>query len=170
MEHQLVVFDLANEHYGVDISAVDSIIKMQPITAMPHTPSFVEGITTLRGAVLPVVDLRRRFGLPADETTKETRIVVVEMDGSQVGMVVDGVSEVLQVQEESIEPPSPVVVTVDGDWSSRNAFITGIAKVNGQDSESKGGRLIILLDLDKVLSPEEQASLPRDLTGETPEV
>ncbi len=151
MENQLVVFDLANEHYGVEIGAVESIIKLQPITVVPHAPEFVEGITNLRGTVLPVVDLRKRFGLPTKETTRETRIVVAEMDGTQVGMMVDAVTEVLRVDGEEIEPPSPIVATVDGDWSSRNAFIPGIAKVDG--------RLIILLDLKRVLSPEEQTSL-----------
>ena len=145
MENQLVVFDLANEHYGLDIGTVESIIKMQPITAVPRAPSFVEGVTNLRGAVLPVIDLRRRFGLPAQEETKDTRIVVVEMNDSTVGMVVDGVSEVLRVAEEAIEPPSPIVTTVD------SAFITGIAKVED--------RLIILLDMAKVLNGEEQADL-----------
>ncbi len=92
MESQLVVFDLVDEHYGVDIAVVDGIVKMQAITAVPRAPSFVEGITNLRGEVLPVIDLRKRFGLPLGETTKETRIVNVEMDGVKVGMVVDAVS------------------------------------------------------------------------------
>jgi purine-binding chemotaxis protein CheW len=145
MENQLVVFDLANEHYAVDVAIVDSIIKIQSITAVPHAPAFVEGITNLRGTVLPVIDLRRRFSLPAEAPTKETRIVVVEMNGTKVGMVVDAVTEVLRVSEEDIEPPSPIVTTVD------SAFITGIAKVEE--------RLIILLDLSKVLSTEEKADL-----------
>jgi len=145
MENQLVVFDLANEHYGVDIGAVESIIKMQEITVVPRAPRFVEGVTNLRGAVLPVIDLRKRFGLPAGEATQETRIVVTGMAGITAGMVVDGVSEVLRVPEEAIEPPSPLVMTVD------SAFITGIAKVDE--------RLVILLDLGKVLSLEEQSTL-----------
>jgi purine-binding chemotaxis protein CheW len=145
MENQLVVFTLAKEHYGVRIAVVESIIKLQPITAVPCSPAFVEGVTNLRGRVLPVIDLRKRFGLPADEPTKDTRIVVVEMSGTLVGMIVDAVSEVLRVPAESIESPSPIVTTVD------SAFITGIAKV--------GERLIILLDLEKVLSPEEKADL-----------
>ena len=146
MENQLVVFNLANEHYGVGIRSVDSIERLKPITAVPHTPGFVEGVTNLRGTVLPVIDLRKRFGLPAAETTKEARIVVVEVDGiQQVGMVVDAVSEVLRVPEENVEPPSPIVASAD------SAFITGIAKVDK--------RLIILLDLNKVLSPEEKANL-----------
>jgi purine-binding chemotaxis protein CheW len=129
----------------VDIAAVDGIVKMQPITAVPHAPGFVEGVTNLRGEVLPVIDLRKRFGLPQGEITKDTRIVNVEMDGVKVGMMVDAVSEVLRVAEENIEPPSPIVVTVD------SAFITGIAKVDE--------RLIILLDLARVLSTEEQTRL-----------
>jgi hypothetical protein len=78
METQLAVFNLANEDYGVDIGAVDGIVKMQAITRVPRAPGFVEGITNMRGEVLPVIDLRTRFGLPAGETTKETRIVNVE--------------------------------------------------------------------------------------------
>jgi purine-binding chemotaxis protein CheW len=145
METQLVVLNLANEDYGVDIAAVDGIVKMQSITRVPHAPSFVEGITNLRGEVLPVIDLRTRFGLPVGETTKETRIVNVEVDGVRVGMVVDAVTEVLRVAEENVEPPSPLVTTVE------SAFITGIAKVDG--------RLIVLLDLAKVLSAEEKIEL-----------
>ena len=145
MENQLVVFDLANEHYGVDIGAVDRIIELQAITAVPHAPEFVEGITNLRGMVLPVVDLRQRFSLPTGDATKESRIIVVELDSAKAGMMVDAVTEVLYVPEENVEPPSPLMTTVD------SSFITGIAKVDE--------RLIILLDLDKVLSPKEQASL-----------
>jgi purine-binding chemotaxis protein CheW len=157
MENQLVVFNLANEDYGVDIGAVDGIVKMQSITKVPHAPDFVEGITNLRGEVLPILDLRKRFALPVAETTKDTRIVNVEVDGVKVGMVVDAVTEVLRVAEEDVEPPSPLVTTVDGDRGGRNTFITGIAKVDS--GEGASGRLIILLDLAKVLSTEEQADL-----------
>lgn len=147
MERQLVVFELANEHYGVDIAAVESIIKMQPITAVPQAPAFVEGITNLRGSVLPVMDLRKRFGLSGREqkteiTHDDKRIVVVSMDGMKIGMIVDAVSEVLRVQEEAIEPPPPMVTTIN------SVFITGIAKV--------GERLIILLDLARVLTVSEK--------------
>jgi purine-binding chemotaxis protein CheW len=149
MEKQYVVFDLGGEHYGVDIAAVEGIIKLQGITSVPHAPAFIEGVTNLRGKVLPVVDLRRRFNLPAGATSKETRIVVVEMNGATVGMIVDGVSEVLQVPDEAVEPPSPIVMTID------SAFIRGIAKVHE--------RLIILLDLSQVLNAAEQAGLEREL-------
>ncbi|GAB4424473.1 MAG: chemotaxis protein CheW [Anaerolineae bacterium] len=145
MENQLVIFHLAKEYYGVDIAAVESIIKMQAITGIPQAPPFVEGVINLRGAVLPVIDLRNRFGLAQTPPTKDTRIVVVEMGGTTVGMIVDAVNEVLRVPSEDIEPPSPMVTTLD------SAFITGIAKV--------ADRLIILLDLGKVLSLDEHAEL-----------
>ncbi len=152
MENQLVVFSLADEHYGVDIGAVESIIKLQPITAVPRAPGFIQGVTNLRGAVLPVIDLRERFGLPANGTTRDTRIVVIEMNGDQVGMVVDAVSEVLSVPKEDIEaPPAIVVSTEHGDRADRSNFITHIAKV--------GERLIILLDLGQVLNIEEKTDL-----------
>jgi purine-binding chemotaxis protein CheW len=154
MEQQLVVFDLANEQYGVDIAAVEGIIKLQTITAVPRAPQWVEGVTNLRGKVLPVIDLRKRFGLPPGEASRDMRIVVVEIpalaDGTgagaaTVGIVVDAVSEVLRVNPDTVEPPSPIVTTAD------SAFIRGIAKV--------GERLVILLDLGKVLSITEQAGL-----------
>ncbi len=150
MERQLVVFVLGKEHYGVSIAAVQEIVKLQPITFVPRAPAFVEGVTNLRGKVLPVIDLRKRFGLPVGEATKNTRIVVAEVGragsvGNTVGMLVDAVSQVLRVPETVIEPPSPLVTTID------STFITGIAKV--------GERLIILLDLQKVLSPEERSDL-----------
>jgi purine-binding chemotaxis protein CheW len=145
METQFVIFNLANEHYGLEISTVESIIKLQKITMLPRAPQFVEGVTNLRGTVLPVIDLRDRFGLPRTEATKDSRIVVVEIDGLNVGMIVDAVHEVMRVPLEDIEPPSPLVTTVD------STFITGIAKVTD--------RLIILLDLVKVLSVEEKAKL-----------
>lgn len=145
MERQLVVFDLGGEHFGVDIVAVDGIVDMMEITRVPQSPEFVEGVTNLRGSILPVIDLRKRLKLPVLERTKETRIVNVNMDGLKVGMVVDAVSEVLTISDDVIEPPPPSITSVD------TAFITGIAKV--------APRLIILLDLVKVLSIEEKAAL-----------
>ena len=145
MEYQLVVFELGKEFYGVDIAAVESIIKMQPITVVPRSPSFVEGVTNLRGSILPVIDLRKRFNLPSEEITKNHRIVVVVINKTKIGMIVDAVSEVLRISEESIEPPPPMVATVD------TAFITGIAKLEG--------RLVILLDINKVLTGQEMADL-----------
>jgi purine-binding chemotaxis protein CheW len=145
MEQQMVVFELADEFYGVDISGVESIIRLQGITAVPQAPDFVEGVTNLRGTVLPVIDLRRRFSLPANDRNGDTRIVVVDVEGSKVGMIVDAVTEVLRVPAEAIEPPSPLVVTAS------SAFITGIARLEN--------RLVILIDLSRVLSVDEKAEL-----------
>lgn len=141
-EQQLVVFELNNEVYGVDIAKVQEIIRMQNITQVPRAPQFVEGVINLRGRVIPVVDLRKRFGFATTEHSKQSRIVVVEIEGQTIGMIVDGVSEVLRVPTASIEPPSPVVTTLDSD------YLRGIAKL--EDS------LIILLQLDKILSDAEK--------------
>jgi purine-binding chemotaxis protein CheW len=146
-EQQLVIFSLAGEDFGVEIGIVESIIKMQPVTLVPHAPEFVEGITNLRGVVLPVVDLRKRFSLPAVAVTKDSRIVVVVINDLKVGMIVDGVSEVLRIHADMIDPPSPLVTSVDTD------FLKGIAKLEE--------RLIILLDLRRVLTPSEKTALAK---------
>jgi purine-binding chemotaxis protein CheW len=124
---------------------------MQAITKMPQAPAFVDGITNLRGSVVPVIDLRTRFGLPRQESSKETRIITIVMDGTKIGMVVDGVSEVLSVPDDSIEPPPPMVTTVN------SAFIKGIAKL--------ADRLVIILDLGKVLTIEEKAFLASSMAS-----
>jgi purine-binding chemotaxis protein CheW len=104
MENQIVVFELGSEHFGVEIAQVESIIKIQPITQLPHTLTFVKGVTNLRGKVLPVIDLRKRFGLTPREADKNSRIIVVSLDQTEVGMIVDEVSEVLRVPEGMMEP------------------------------------------------------------------
>lgn len=145
MEKQIVVFELNSEYFAVNIAEVESIIKMQSITQMPHTPAFVKGVTNLRGKILPVVDLRKRFALPARLVDKNSRIIVVSVNGSEVGMIVDGVSEVLTISELTVESAPAITTTVD------STFIIGIAKINQ--------RLIILLDIVKILAAEEQESL-----------
>lgn len=142
---QLVVFSVADEIYGVDIHQVKEIIRVPEITRVPRTPDFVEGVVNLRGSVIPVLDLRKRFGFSAGEASSDQRIVVMEMGEQTVGMIVDSVSEVLQVDVERIEPASPYVVTVD------SQYISGIAKL--------GERLIILLDANRVLSLEEREAV-----------
>jgi len=144
-ERQLVVFQLGAELYGVDIARVHEIIRLQKITRVPRAPSFVEGVINLRGKVIPVVDLRRRFGLPTGEHTRATRIVVVEIGDQVVGLIVDSVSEVLRVNTSTVEPPSPVVAGIDSE------YLHGIAKLPE--------RLVILLDLDRVLARDERRAL-----------
>jgi purine-binding chemotaxis protein CheW len=145
MENQIVVFELGSEHFGIEIAKVESIIKMQAITQLPHVPSFVEGVTNLRGKVLPVIDLRKCFGLLAKEADKSSRVIVVNIEQTEAGMIVDGVSEVLTIPEGAVEVAPAITSTVD------SAFITGIAKLDR--------RLVILLDLNRVLSGEERLSL-----------
>jgi purine-binding chemotaxis protein CheW len=145
MENQIVVFELSSEYFGVEIAKVESIIKMQPITQMPHVPAFVEGVTNLRGKVLPVIDLRKRFGLPPQQADRNSRIIVVSVDQTEVGMIVDGVSEVLAIPEGAVEAAPAIASSVD------SAFITGIAKLDN--------RLVILLDLARVLSTKEQSAI-----------
>ncbi len=145
MEQQLVVFELANESYGINIALVESIIKVQAITQLPQTPAYVKGVTNLRGSVLPVIDLRTRFALDTKEDTRQTRIIIVTMGNIKVGVVVDGVSEVLRVSDELIEPLPPMVNSVN------SVFLKGIVRLED--------RLIILLELSKVLNLEEQQSL-----------
>ena len=144
-DEQVVVLDLAGEAYGVEIGRVEEIIRMQSITRIPNGPAFVEGVTNLRGRVIPVLDLRKRFGLPASDPTRRSRIVVGELGEHTVGLVVDGVSEVLLVSSEAVELPSTLVTTAD------SAFLRGVAKLDE--------RLILLLDLSRILSRSEQEDL-----------
>ncbi len=136
-EMQLVIFDLGEETYGVDIGSVREIIRIQEITKVPRTPEFVEGVINLRGKVIPVIDLRKRFGFMKAEATKDSRIVVVDINGSDIGVVVDAVTEVLRLNTDSVEPPTGVTTTSD------SAYLLGIAKLED--------RLIILLDLQTAL-------------------
>ncbi len=98
-ERQLVVFDLANEVYGINIGTVREIIRMQTVTFVPDAPEFVKGVINLRGRVIPVVDLRKRFGLPVTEPTPESRVLVVDIAGNDIGVIVDAVTEVQRIAE-----------------------------------------------------------------------
>jgi len=138
---QLVIFTLAGESFGLPIDRVESIIKPQAITVVPHARPYVVGVTNLRGTVLPVIDLRRRFRLTTAEQTEDQRIVVVLFNDEKIGLMVDSVTQVLRLPQAAIEPPPPIVTAF-----VHSAFVTGIAKVDE--------RLVILLDLEKVLLPE----------------
>lgn len=153
-EEQLVVFELAKESYGVDIGAVNTIIRMQRITHVPRAPHFVEGVINLRGSIVPVIDLRKRFGLGTYEETKASRIVVVETAAGLIGMIVDAVTETLSLASDAIEPPSSLVTTTD------SHYLRGVAKLDE--------RLIILLDIEKILSLHETDALAELASSETP--
>ncbi|NTU59464.1 MAG: chemotaxis protein CheW [Deltaproteobacteria bacterium] len=142
---QLVTFHVGSEEFGVNILEVREINRMMEITRVPHAPPFVEGVINLRGQVIPVVDLRSRFGLPPGERDKSTRIVVVELPGKVVGFLVDSVSEVLRVSSALVEPPPSIAGGVD------SVYIRGVVKLED--------RLLILLDMQKLLSRGEEKEL-----------
>lgn len=144
-ERQLVVFQIGAELYGVEISRVHEIIRLRAVTRVPRAPAFVEGVINLRGKVISVINLPHRFGLPIAEPTRASRIVVVDLNDQVIGMVVDGVSEVLRVATATIEPPSPVVAGIDSE------YLLGIVKLPE--------RLVMLVDLDRVLTREERHAL-----------
>ncbi len=150
-ETQLVVFDLASEFYGVDIGDVSEIIQMQAITRVPRTPPFVEGVINLRSKVVPVIDLRKRLDLQVNERTKESRVVVVDIAGRNVGVIVDGVTEVLRIPLSSVEPPSSMITNVD------SGYLRGIARLED--------KLIILLDLSKALATIDTQSATIGIAG-----
>lgn len=140
-EDQLVVFQLSEQTYGIEIESVFEIIRMEKITRVPRTPDFVEGVINLRGRIIPVIDLCRRFNLSHSERTNSSRIIIVDVGGNTIGMIVDAVSEVLRVSSDSIEPPPAMIHGIDA------AYLRGIAILDS--------RLIILLNLNKILYEEE---------------
>lgn len=140
-ERQLVVFKLGEESYGLNISDVQEINSIQEITKLPGTPPFVEGVINLRGKIIPVIDLRKRFGFEAKGWDRSTRIVVARFLEETIGIIVDSVTEVLRIPEGVIEPPSSVVEGIDTE------YIQGIANL--------GEKLVILLDLNRAIRKEE---------------
>jgi len=147
---QLVSFRLAQEEYGIEITKVQEIILMGEITRVPQTPPFIKGLINLRSSVIPIVDLRLRFGLPLDAATDETRIMVVNVAGKTIGIIVDAVSEVLRVAEGNISPPPPTVAGLGQE------YLTGLVKLEN--------RLLILLDIYRILGEDE---VELDIAGVT---
>ena len=142
---QLVSFNIGSEEFGVDILKVQEINRMVEITRVPQAPHYVEGVINLRGKVIPIVDLRKRFNLEVKEYDKNTRIVVVDISGNIMGMVVDSVSEVLRLPSNTIEPPPEIVASINSE------YIKGVAKLED--------RLLIFLDLSKVIDVSEMSGI-----------
>lgn len=137
---QLVSFRLGQEEYGIEITKVQEIILMGEITHLPQTPPYIRGLINLRSTVIPIVDLRLRFGLPPQEPTEETRIMVVNVRGKIIGVIVDAVSEVLRISQEQIAPPPPTAAGLGRE------YLTGLVKLEN--------RLLILLDIEKLFGSE----------------
>jgi purine-binding chemotaxis protein CheW len=134
---QFVTFTLGNEEYAVDILSVQEINRITEITKVPNSPDYVEGVINLRGKVIPVINLRKKFGQEEKETDDTSRIIIMEIQNITNGLIVDSVSEVLRIPSSTIEPAPPMSSGVS------STYIKGIAKLES--------RLIILIDLDKLL-------------------
>jgi purine-binding chemotaxis protein CheW len=147
-ELKVIVFTLAHEEYGIEVDKVKTIERMAPITRVPNTPPFVKGVMNLRGVVVPVIDLRGRFGLPETEPTDNTRIVIVSANDLEVGFIVDSANDVMDVMSDTIENPPEVVGGV------KAKYLSGVAKIGE-------GRLLILLNLAEVLNRSEIIQLER---------
>jgi len=145
MGGKYLTFVLDNEEYGLEILKVREIIGMMNITSVPSTPDFVKGVVNLRGKVIPVTDLRLKFGMPGAETTEQTCIIVVDIGSVEMGILVDQVSEVLDIADDEIEEAPSFGVAVNTD------FILGMGKTEG--------RVTILLDISKVLTGKEVAAI-----------
>jgi purine-binding chemotaxis protein CheW len=140
---QLVNFRLRDEEFGVDIGSVREVTRVEDISHIPEAPSFIQGVTNLRGQIIGVIDLAKQFGLAPQENLPESaRIMVAEVKGQAVGMLVDEVMEVVKIQKENIQPAPELIQT-----EIRKDYIKGVGKLDN--------RLIILLDLEKVLAPDE---------------
>lgn len=141
LERKMIVFQLQDEEYAVPVNQIGSIERQQPITRVPQTLPYVKGVINLRGVVIPIIDLRLRFGMKETAFDANKRIIIAQMNEMEVGLIVDAANDVIDIPQELIEPAPEVIGTVNAD------YIEGVAKVDN--------RLLILLDLLKVLSAQE---------------
>lgn len=140
---QLVSFNIGEEEFGVDILKVKEINRMSQITKVPNAPTFVEGIINLRGKVIPIIDLRKKLGLLKKDSDMHTRIMIIELEDQTIGFIVDNVNEVLRINKSVTEEPPKMVAGID------SQYITSIGKLED--------RMLILLDLGKILFEEEKS-------------
>jgi purine-binding chemotaxis protein CheW len=141
---QLVGFRLDNEDYAIAITKIQEIILIKPITRIPQVPDFIEGLINLRGSVIPIVNLRKRFGLLPRELDDETRIIVVNVHDKTVGCIVDAVTQVMRINRDQIQPPPLGILAVN------HQYLAGLAKLDD--------RLMIILDIEKLFEAEELAA------------
>jgi purine-binding chemotaxis protein CheW len=141
---QVVGFRLDGEDYAIAITKIQEIILMKPITRIPQVPEFIEGLINLRGSVIPIVNLRKRFGLSPRELDDETRTIVVNIHDKTVGCIVDAVTQVMRINRDQVQPPPLGVLAVN------HQYLAGLAKLDD--------RLLIMLDIDKLFQAEELAT------------
>lgn len=145
-ELKVIVFALGSEQYGIEVDKVKTIERIMPMTRVPKTPPFVKGVINLRGVVVPVIDLRGRFGLPESEFTNDSRIIIVSIGDLEVGMIVDAATDVVDVDEDTIVDPPEVVGGI------KAKYLRGIAKLEDE-------RLLVMLNLQEVLNKNEIVQL-----------
>ncbi|SHF90340.1 chemotaxis protein CheW [Ornithinibacillus halophilus] len=138
---KIIVFKLREQHFGVDVQQVLSIEKYQEITSVPRTSDFIKGIINLRGETIPVIDLKERLQLESTELTEQTRILIVQAQDVQVGLIVDAATDVLDIDHSSIEQPPNIIGGV------KDTFLGGVAKLKEE--------LLLLVDLEQILNFEE---------------
>ncbi len=146
-EKQYVIYKLAGDDYGVDIMKVKEISEYKQSIKVPKTPEFVDGIINLRGDITPIIDLKKRFNLEDKGITSDTRIIVINIKDKQVGFIVDEASQVLRISEEDIEPAPELVAGID------KKYISGVGKLDD--------RIIIILDLEYILSDDEKKEIQK---------
>ena len=151
---QLVTFEVGEEEFAIEILAVQEIVRMMPITEVPHSPASVQGVVNLRGQITPVLDLRQRFNLPSRAHHQDARIIVVEIDGGVLGFIVDRVNEVMQISPSVIEPAPALVTTLDSE------YVRGVGKLED--------RLLILLNLSRLFGGEALRDPENVSEGVTP--
>ena len=144
---QMISFAVGEEDYGINIQTVKEVIRIREITQLPKASNFVKGVINLRGDVIPVIDLREKFGLQHEEYTDLTRVIVVDVEEKSIGMVVDSVSHVIKISQNDIEPPPPLVGGVSGE------YLKGVGKI--------GEKLIILINIEKILTVDEKVELEK---------
>lgn len=147
-EKKVIVFTLGVEEYGVEVEKVRTIERMQPMTRVPKTPEFIKGVINLRGVVIPIIDLRARFGLELAEYTDNTRIIIVSTEDLEVGLIVDSANDVIDLDTDNIDTPPEVVGGI------KAKYLDGIARVGEK-------RLLVLLNLEQVLEKSEIQQLER---------
>jgi purine-binding chemotaxis protein CheW len=138
---QVVCFKIGNEEYGIEILKVQEILKLPKVTKLPKSADYIIGVIDLRGQVIPIIDLSKRFGITDKSESGNLRAIVVDIGGKKVGLAIDSVSHVVKVDSKDIEPPPPIVKGISG------RYIIGIAKVEGG--------FVVILDINQIFSHEE---------------
>ncbi|AIQ24701.1 chemotaxis protein CheW [Paenibacillus sp. FSL E2-8871] len=143
---KVIVFKLGSEEYGIEVEKVQTIERMMPITRVPKTYSFIKGVINLRGVVIPVIDLRGRFGIEEAEQTDQSRVIIVSVNEMEVGFIVDSANDVIDLNRDSIDTPPDVVGGI------KAKYLDGVAKIGEE-------RLLIMLNLSEVLNKNEIVQL-----------